>query len=203
MTITNGYCTEAELREQLGDTGSTLSATQIHRAINATSRGIDLWCGRWFWQDSTPVARLYLPDDPYTAWVDDISTTTGLVVETDEVGDGTYSTTWAASDYQLEPLVRPTSDWPWWRIVAVGTRTFPTRRRRASLRITSRGGWATRPDDVTEACLIRASALYKRKEAPFGVLGSSELGVVRISRRRDPDVVELLDPYVRLDVVGV
>lgn len=202
MTVTNGYCTVADLRGHLGDTGTALNATLLERAINATSRAIDRYCGRRFWQDSAPVARLYAPDDPTIAWVEDISTTTGLVVATDPLGDGSFVTTWTAADYQLEPLNADRDGWPWWRIVTVGAYLFPTTRR-AGLRVTSQGGWAAIPDDVNQAALIRAANLFKRREAPFGVAGTNDFGVVRISRRGDPDVVDLLDPYVRLDVVGV
>ena len=203
MTVTNGYCTAAELRIHLGDAGTTLNATLLDRAVNAASRAIDKYCGRRFWQDSAVAARLYAPDDAYTAWVDDISTTTGLIVATDTTGDGAYATTWAASDYQLEPLTAAGDSTPWWRIVAIGSYTFPQGARRAPLQVTAKFGWASIPDEVNQACLIRAGALFKRREAPFGVAGFSDLGVVRISRRGDPDVVELLDPFVRLDVRGV
>lgn len=203
MTVTNGYCTNAELRIHLGDAGTTLNAALLDRAVNAASRAIDKYCGRRFWQDSEPATRVYRPDDPYVAWVDDISTTTGLIVATDTAADGTYATAWTTDDYQLEPLTAAGDSAPWWRIVAVGGYTFPQGTRRATLQVTAKFGWAAIPDEVNAACLIRASSLFKRKEAPFGVAGFSDLGVVRISRRGDPDVVDLLDPFVRHDVCGV
>jgi hypothetical protein len=204
MTVTNGYCSVADLRGHLGDTGTALNVTLLERAINATSRAIEKHCGgRRFWQDPTPVARRYAPDDPTIAWVDDISTTTGLIVATDSLGDGTYATTWASADYELEPTNAAEDGWPWWRIATTGAFLFPTGRARPGLRVTARFGWAAVPDDVTEAALIRAASLFKRREAPFGVAGMGEFGVVRISRQGDPDVVDLLHPYVRLDVVGV
>jgi len=203
MTVTNGYCTNSELRIHLGDSGTTLNAALLDRAINAASRAIDQHCGRKFWQDSSVVVRAYRPDDPHEAWVDDISTTTGLVVQTDTAGDGTYATTWSASDYQLEPLIAVADSIPWWRIIAVGAHTFPQATRRATLQVTAKFGWTAIPDGVNQACLIRAGSLFKRREAPFGVASFADFGAVRISRYGDPDVVDLLAPYVRHDLVGI
>lgn len=204
MAVTNGYCTVAELRAHLGDSGSKLDTGGLEKAINATSRAIDKYTGRRFWQDSSAQVRVYRPDDVYTAWVDDISTTTGLVIKTDTGLDGTWATTWDAADYQLEPLNAALGDaaYAWWRIVAIDDKTFPAHARRTTLQVTAKFGWPAVPDDVNEACLIRATNLFKRKEAPFGVAGFGEFGAVRISRR-DTDVVDLLQPFQRQLVLGV
>ncbi|MFC8456442.1 hypothetical protein ACFUJ0_06100 [Streptomyces sp. NPDC057242] len=63
------------------------------------------------------------------------------------------------------------------------------------MRVGTRFGWPAVPDDITEAALIQAARLYRRKDSPEGVTGSAEWGVVRLSRR-DPDVWNLIDPYV-------
>lgn len=207
MAITNGYCTADELRVHLGDTGNLLDVDLLERAINATSRAIDKYCGypkRRFWQDGSATARVYRPEDPYVAWVDDISTTTGLIIKTDTTGDGTYATTWASTDYQLEPLNANLGDtaYAWWRIVAVDRYTFPSLGRRHTLQVTAKFGWAVVPDEVEEACLLRAAAIFKRNEAIFGVAGFGDMGVVRIGRQ-DPDVVDLLENFRRRDLVGV
>lgn len=204
MTITNGYATAAQLRTHLGDTGSTLTTELLERAINATSRSIDKWCGRRFWQDGTVQVRTYRPEDPYEAWTDDISTTTGLIVKTDTSGDGTYATTWSSTDYQLEPLNANVQDaaYAWWRLVAIDRYTFPTPTRRPTLQVTAKFGWPVVPPEVEEACLLRAAAIFKRSEAVFGIAGFGEFGVVRIGRQ-DPDVVELLSPYRRYDTVAI
>jgi hypothetical protein len=62
------------------------------------------------------------------------------------------------------------------------------------VRVTAKFGWPTVPDDIVQACLIQASRLFKRADSPEGVMGSSEWGVVRLSRR-DPDVWALIEPY--------
>lgn len=204
MAVTNGYCTLPELQQHFGDAGSKLDEDLLSRAINATSRAIDRFCGRRFWQDASVQAKVYRPRDGDIAWVDDISTTTGLIVATDDNGDGTYETTWASTDYQLEPLNANTEAvaYAWWRITAIDRYLFPVDSLRSTLQVTARFGWSAVPDEVNEACILRAAAIFKRKEAVFGVAGFGDFGVVRIGRR-DPDVMELLHPYIKIGVGAV
>lgn len=206
MAIVNGYASEAELREHMGDTASALDQQVVERAVEAASRAIDRHCGRWFYQEAATSVRYYRPDDAYTAWVNDISTTTGLVIKTDTTDDGTYATTWATTDYQLEPLnvdvvgsgttVQP---YAWWRIVGIDRYTYPQSSRRHTLQVTAQFGWSAVPDDVQLACLLKSAALVERKNSPGGVHGIDGFGVVRVGRF-DPDVENLLAPYCKLHV---
>jgi hypothetical protein len=206
MTVTNGYCTEAELRGQFEDDGEKLDQALLERAINATSRAIDRYCGRRFWLDGTASARVYRPADPYTLLVHDIATTDGLIIKTDTTGDGSYATTWASTDYQLEPLDADADGgaYAWWQITAIGNYTFPMRRvaglaerpLRPTVQVTVPWGWSEIPDDVNQGSLIKAASLFRRKDAPFGVAGFSEFGPVRITRQ-DPDVINLISPFMR------
>lgn len=209
MTVRNGYTTADALRERLRDSQAKLDPELLDQAINAASRAIDAWCGRRFWADSAPTARLYRPRAVDTAVIDDVSTSSGLTVKTDTAGDGTYATTWATSDWLLEPVnadAYQTADGaargPWWQLTAVGTHRFARpgqTRGRPYLQVTTRWGWPQPwPADVEEACLLKAARLFKRGEAIFGISGFSEFGTVRITRADDPDAAALLQPYVRL-----
>lgn len=204
MAVTNGYATVANLREHFGDSGTLLTSALLERAINAASRAIDRHCGRRFWQDPTVQTKVYRPDDPYEADVDDISTTTGLIVKTDTAGDGTYATTWASTDYQLEPLNADTegTGYAWWTLAAIDRYQFPVHARRTTLQVTAKFGWSAVPDEVVEACVLRAAALFKRKEAVFGVAGFNGFGEVRIGRN-DPDIVDLLHRFIKIRVGAV
>lgn len=201
MPLTNPYCLVADVRSQLTDADSKLDAALIERAINATSRAIDRYCGRRFWQDATVQVRTYRPDDPCMARVDDISTATGLLVATDTGDDGVFETSWTiGTDFQLEPLNASADGgaFAWTKLGAVGTKRFVCSRwsRRPTLQVSAKFGWSAVPDDVNEAAILKAVSLFRRKDAPFGVAGFSEFGPVRITRR-DPDVVDLLAPFQR------
>lgn len=203
MTLVNAYATVAQLRVHLGDTGAGLTEALLERALNATSRAIDKHCGRRFWVDAAVVAREYRPSDAGVVFVDDISTRTGVIVKTDTTGDGTFATTWDADDFDLEPrnadvvASGSTGDaYSFWQITAIDDKTFPLSSRRATLQVTAKFGWSAVPVDVEEACILKAASLFKRKDAPFGVAGFDTFGAVRITRR-DPDVLELLQGFVR------
>ena len=58
------------------------------------------------------------------------------------------------------------------------------------------------PSPVIEATLIQAASIFKRKEAPFGVIGGSDLAVPRNIPALDPDVKRLLRPYMQAVMVG-
>lgn len=207
MAVTNGYASVDELREHFGDDpqAGQLPLAALERALNATSRAIDLHCGRRFWQDPTPTVRRYPADDGEEVDVADISTTAGLIVATDPNLDGSWSTTWAASDYQLEPLdvdLEHPEAYAWTRLVAIADRTWPVHGRRVTVRVTARHGWSAIPPGVNEACILRAAAIFKRREAVFGVAGLNGFGEVRITRK-DPDVIDLLHNFVRIRVGSV
>jgi hypothetical protein len=197
VSLVNAYCTVEDVRSQLGDSASTFDAGLIEKAVAATSRAIDNYCGRRFWQDPAPVARVFDVWDPQLVDVNDIASTAGLVVKVDSGGDGTYATTWASTDYQLRPLNADADGgaYAWWQIAALGGKTFPCGSGgHPVLQVTARWGWSAIPDDIVEAAVLKAVALFKRKDAPFGVAGFSDFGAIRITKR-DPDVVEILDSY--------
>lgn len=199
MAVVNGYCTVAQVRHELGDDGEALSEALLEKAVNATSRAVDDWTGRRFWQDPAPVARRLRPASRTRAEVPDISTTDGLIVETDPSLDGAWSTTWTLDeDFELEPEDAGFNGaaYAWWELVAVGAHRFPLARRR-TLRVTARWGWSAIPDPVMEATLLRAVQIFKRKEAVYGVAAFDDFGPVRITRQ-DSDVISLLIPYQRV-----
>ena len=135
----------------------------------------------------------------------DIADTTGLVVKTDPAGDGSFSQTWTSgTDFQLEPLnggVAAGGDtaapYAFWEIVAIGALLFPVfGSGRAGLQVTTKFGWSAIADEVNQASTLKAANVIHRRDAPFGVLAQPDIGVVRISRRGDPDVVDFLEPFV-------
>jgi hypothetical protein len=211
VTLVNCYTTVEQLRDQLGDEGSRLDADLLERGISAASRGIDLYCsggvkdmGRRFWRDASVVTRRFRTDDPSQVWCMDVSSLTGLVVKTDDDDDGTYETTWTINtDFVMEPLDVDQvasgdtgTPYAFWMITAVGEKVFPVYVRRPGIQVTARFGWSVVPDEVLTSTIILGTKLFKRKDAPFGVAGFSDLGTVRIIQS-DPDVKMLLDPYVK------
>ena len=179
---------------------------QMDMIRDATTVAIDEYCQRHFWQDGTlaqPVARTFEVSHPCQFSLHDgtvggdLSTVVAPTVETDEAGDGTYETLWAAGDFQLLPYNRPTGR-PHTKVKAVAGRRFPVSYgtgRSDQVRITGVWGWNAVPVNVKQACKIKALKLLTRMQSPNGVAGVGDFGPIRISRFEDPDVVSLLDPY--------
>jgi len=199
MSVVNGYCSVAELRNHLRDAGTRLDDALLERAILASSEAIENITGRKFWQEAATSQRTYTVSDACTVFVDDISTRTGLVVETGTDG-ATFPTTWASTNYVLEPrnadvvgagsVARAHA---FWQIVAMN-RTFTVDHQRPTLRVTARFGWSAVPSPITEACILMAAKMFKLKDAPFGIAGVNEFGPVRVNRP-DPYVAQLLSSY--------
>lgn len=201
MALVNPYCTVQDLRDQLGDAGTSLPTSLLERAVNASSRAIDNHCHRHFWLDTGVATRTYMVEDPWAVYVDDIGTRSGLIVKVGTDGINFPTTLTSGTQFILEPrnadqyATASYGAYAFWQIRMVGT-AFPTPScNLPTLQVTARFGWSAVPDDITEACIIKASSLFKRKDAPFGVAGFTEFGAVRITRS-DIDVLDLLKDYV-------
>jgi hypothetical protein len=112
-----------------------------------------------------------------------------------------FDITWAAKDYQLEPLngVVDGMITPYTRIRAIDDYTFQTLGGEATVRVEGVFGFNAIPDEVNYATIIQASKLYKRKDSPLGVI-SGEYGAMRVGVRLDPQVSELVDAWRRIRV---
>jgi hypothetical protein len=200
-TLGKLYCTPAALKSRLGIT-STGDDYEIHEACFSASRAVEAMCERVFYRTATGTVRTFVPDGLYCttfgAYNDLVTLTT---LKTDAGGDGTFETTWSTSDYQLHP-VNPAAapeTRPYTKVRAVGSLTFPLPffviGREDLVQITGVFGWPAVPKAVKQASLILAEETFKLKDAPFGVAGFGDLGVVRV--RENPAVARLLAPYKR------
>lgn len=201
MAIVNGYCTLAQLQDETG-TNDSSEVTKMEIAIAAASRQCDGFADRRFWQDGSAVARQYWPDDPRTLYVDDISTTTGLIVACDTNDDGTFATTLTiGTDFiLLEPNAPDRVPvWPYTQIRCVNSSAyFPSfSSGRPGVQVTAKFGWPAIPDDVTKACIIQAHQLWKAKDAVFGGLSFGDSGFMRVRENMNPMAAALLAPYCR------
>lgn len=188
------YATLAELKHALSPgIADTVDDAELGLALSAASRAIDDYCGRQFGQLDAAAPRYYQSTSAGTAAVviDDLMDTTGLVVKTGD-GQGTFPTTLTLdSQVRLFPWNAAADGRPWIMLVGIGGTRW-TRGER-TVEVTARWGWTDVPSQVKQACLIQAARIFKRKDAPFGILGSPELGSeIRLLDRLDPDVAVLL-----------
>jgi hypothetical protein len=199
VAIVNGYCTLQELKNALGITDA-IDEVSLNNAINATSRMIDDYTNRFFYKDGTtasPVVRYYTPVDMWQLYTDDFVSVSQ--VATDDNFNQTWDTVWAADDIMIEPINNPRRGWPYNRILAIGSYIFPANLPQ-SVKVTGVWGWSAVPPEVNSACLIQASRLFNRRQSPFGIAGSPDIGTVRLLSRLDADVEALLRPMRNVKV---
>lgn len=174
--------------------------TLLTQALTAASRQIDAWTGRrpdGLTLDAGATARTYdvggrtvvRSDGRVLLMIDEIGSTSGLTVET---GDGT---TWAAvTDYRTDPTNALADSRPITGLTGVGRWAGADQ-----VQVTARWGWPATPDEIVQACLLQAQRLYSRKDSPDGIRGGADFQAIRLGRM-DPDVRELLAPYVQAGI---
>jgi hypothetical protein len=207
MAITNGYCTLAEIKAFVNISDSN-DDDQLEDAVNSACRQIDSFCGRQFYADGSASAKVYRTSNPYQVVVDDISTSTGLVLKYDDNEDGTYETTVASSDFLLLPLNGEAFGIAGLGFTSIelltdGSHEFPTTRasNRAAVQVTANWGFAAVPEPVRQAALMLSSENFAMRNTPLGIAGVGEFGVLAVRQNRQ--ITRMLDPYRRGDSFGV
>jgi hypothetical protein len=207
VAISNGYATLAQIKSALRiASGDATDDALLEMAVESASRLIDAYCGRNFINAGT-VTRYYNTENPYVVQIDDarsiaqVETSTGL--------DGVYDTTWTIGtaggqgDAQPEPINDYLGGvvWPFTRIRAIGDYSFPTGPEN-SIKVRAVFGWPNIPVTVTQATVLQSSRIFTRLQSPLGVAGFGDMGIMRVSRGLDPDVVQLVEGYRRVNGVA-
>jgi hypothetical protein len=207
VAISNGYASLSQIKSALRiASGDATDDALLEMAVESASRLIDAYCGRNFINAGT-ATRYYNTENPYVVQIDDarsiaqVQTSTGL--------DGVYDTTWTLGtaggqgDAQPEPINDYLGGvvWPFTRIRAIGDYTFPTGPEN-SIKVTAVFGWPNIPVTVTQATILQSSRIFTRLQSPLGVAGFGDMGIMRVSRGLDPDVVQLVEGYRRVNGVA-
>lgn len=198
MTWAPVYANTALLKAHLRITDTDDDAALL-AALTAASRAIDYECNRQF-GSVTATARVYTADPcleldcNQALRIDDVQTTTSLVVKTDLDDDGVFETTLTlGTDFDLWPLNAAADGLPWTHLVMRNLSSQVLPWTRSGVQITALWGWTNVPAVVASACLIQAARFFVRRDSAYGVAGSPALGSeVRLLARLDPDVALLL-----------
>ncbi len=196
---TTAYTTLADVKNGL-QIEDILDDTAIEAAILTASRQIDEYCQRFFYREGTvasPSVRYYTATSPWILEIDDLVSLSAVNTDTGFDTPLQYAQSWnIASDIMLEPVNNDKKGWPYTRLLAVGQYVWPYFFPQ-TCKITGVFGFPEIPYEVQLACKIQASRLFVRKQSPFGIAGSVELGTVRLNSRLDPDVEMLLKTFRR------
>jgi hypothetical protein len=196
MAVTNGYCTLAQLKAALRVSDS-VDDDLLELAIESASREIDGYCERVFF--STSATRIYAPQNIYLVETDDIVSVTSVKTSTNGL---TFDTTWASTDYQLEPLngLAGGISTPFNQIRAIGDYLWPAYTPQtifhleASVQVVGVFGFSAIPTAIRQATVILAMRIFKRLDSPLGIAGFGDMGQMRVGRF-DPDVEALVAPF--------
>ncbi len=191
MTWAPVYATSAQLRSYMrvaavtGDAADILEDTVTYTpAVTAASRVIDTSAGRQFGA-ATIANRIYTPwyspaAGAYYIDIDDLQDVTGMTV--------TQSAA-VTTDYTLLPLNAAAKGRPYTMIEVPDS---------ADATVYAIFGWTAVPPTIVDATLLQAARFAKRRDAPFGVAGSPDMGnEIRLLARADPDVEVMIRSYRR------
>jgi hypothetical protein len=181
--------------------GDAVDDAELAVAITAASRAIDDHCNRQFGllaaaEQWSYTARPDLERGRWVVDVDDFMTAVGLIVEVPTVGTTTA--------YTKEPVNAAAQGKPWTRIVFdEDAAVTPVSTNNYAVNVTSRWGWTTVPTPVKNATQLQASRFFSRRNSPYGIAGSPDVGSeLRLLSRVDPDVGVSLRGLVRPRAVG-
>jgi hypothetical protein len=215
------YVSMEELKSSDGLKESAINTKddyEMQRAVLTATSLINDLCGQHFYRLTE--TRTYSYQSIYEIFIDSLVPGTITSFKLDYDGDGIYEANWTENtDYQTSRYQdsynprnfgedRPHNYvrvlmggpggtqggqflpfiWPW----------TPNNR----IEITATWGWKEIPQNVHHAALLLAVDLFKMKDAPWGVAGTSELGMVRV--QSNPQIMELLKKYMNSrGLVGV
>ena len=200
------YAATSELKTYIGLSGSAQD-TNLDNALQAASRLIDQYTGRRFWQDSSATSKHFTPINEFYLEIPDLSTTTGLEVKLDTTDNGTYDTTLTLdTDFftiPINPEVNYVDGGTTYYKPFTELRILPTRSSERfdpkvpkNVKVTGKFGWSAVPQAIKQATLIQGLRFFKRKDAPFNVLGNEQTGQIEIFSKFDPDAKQLIEDFV-------
>lgn len=178
MALTDPYCSVQEYRDRV-DSSTDDDDAAIEAQLLASSRLIDRWCGRFFNKDNSVRSRIYDGGPGLTTFAmlwrdvsatptggktrlyipDDISTTTGLIVQVDLDGDYAFEQTLTIdTHFWIGPYnaAEGPEPWPYQFLDVVPNNNvmiaWPSHRR--SVKVTAKFGWPSVPEAVRETCAL-------------------------------------------------
>lgn len=194
MTWEPDYVTLQQMRDQLKITaGYTDDDALLTTMIGAASRAIDREAGRQFGKVAAAEERTYPASSSGGRWVvdiDDVQDVTGLTVENADAG--------AITGYRLWPRNAAARGRPYERLILdIDSAVIPVWPD-YELTVTAVWGWTAVPDGIEAAARLQTSRFFARRESPYGVAGSPDLGSeMRLLAKVDADVAVMVRTFER------
>jgi len=175
---------------------------QLAGAIAAASRAIDQATGRQFGQLAVPEARIFPAelDCRVSRWfvrIDDLMVSP-TAVATDPDADGGFTGD-VGTGFTLGPVNAASQGRPWDRLDITSASSYYPGAPDRYVRVTALWGWSAVPPAISQATLLQAARVFKRRVSPFGIAGptADSAPTFRLLSRLDPDVEVMVRPYRR------
>lgn len=191
------YVTSAELKTELG-IADAVDNTWCASVVTAASRAVDRHCSgdrpRQFGLLDAPATRYYTCTyrtelDAWVASIDDLMTDAGLLVEVDVE---------TLTGHMLLPRNAAADGKPWTRLRLAEGASYSWPSTDREIAVTATWGWSAVPATVKTATMLQAMRFYARRDSPYGVAGSPDLGSeMRLLSKVDPDVGVMLTDFMR------
>lgn len=194
------YCAVTDVKPALNiPSGDTSLDAELGAIISDVSRAIDDKTNRRFYPDADAnQTRVFLPENSGRCVITDLCVFTSLATVLDPTDLWTLGT-----DFYLEPTNAAADGQPFTAIRTIARPFLFTKSDIPAgwaaldgrIQVTGKFGWLTVPGPVHRAAVIMTSRLFRRRDAPLGVVSMGiDTPGTRVSRL-DPDVEEMLAPY--------
>lgn len=186
------YATLAQLKAHVR-VGDDADDAELTDALSSASRAVDSATTRQFGVLAAPATWYYTAGynrltGVWIVLVDDVATTTGMVVVVDGV---------TVTDYTLGPR-QAVAKGKVWTYLTLGS-TVSCSGDLDGVAITALWGWPAVPAPVKFATILQASRFAIRRDSPYGTAGSPADGTdQRLLAQLDPDVRVSLRGYERI-----
>lgn len=195
------YASLGDLKSAIRIT-DTDSDTLLQVALDAATSAIDEHCNRTFTASTVASVRYFEPLSDGLVSTDDFWSTDGLVISSggSVVSLAIYN---VSAGYTLLPENAPSLGEPYtgFRYSHSPLASWPLlwAAQKASVAVTAKWGYALAvPAAVKMACLLQASRWFARRNSPYGIAGSPEMGSeIRLLAKLDADVAVMLTGKVR------
>lgn len=195
------YATLAEFKHSIRvPEDDTEDDVELALALTAASRAVDRCCLRQFGVSDAPEDRyftaVYDRKLGTVVRIDDVTDATGLTVSYDSARDDTYSA--AVTPVRLLPRNAAAKGRAWEEIQVLPGASITPGTTAGAVKVHGIFGWTAVPKTVKQATLLQANRFSSRRDSPYGVTGSPELGSeLRLLAKVDPDVAVMLAGYRR------
>lgn len=202
------YCTVTEIKADMPESGIAATSdydAAITQMITDASRLIDNEIGKWpnYFSPSTDDETRYYDGaeaESGVLCIDDCAAiTTVSVSQSGGIASSDY-TAWSSTDFMVEPYNYVALDVPIRRIRIdfINGSQSSYYGYRKGVRVVGRFGWSTStPAPIARACKIQTIRWFMRGKQAFQDAGmNAETGQMTYVKKLDPDVAELLKPYI-------